>query len=255
MSVLEIKRSTIEAHWDHLTIELQGLFAATDRNFTVSREWTSDGGGAGLMGSSAEYTNRHRGGRTPILPLFPENLDRLPYWISWLEEWNVVRSDIFRFRSTNLTFFWGPIGEGTKVQLFRAEWPGLADWGNGEIGWQAPGAGHPHWQFEAAQSIADTGIRRERVRRLMAILGNDGEPEEFGDHFIDSLSEYAEPDAPDMRWARMHFACQANWAQSRWNGDINVTEHHAHSPASVQEIRHWLYSVLQYIRHEIRKAE
>jgi len=189
------------------------------------------------------------------LPLFPGDLDKLPYWISWLEEWDVVRGDVYRFRSTNLTFFKGPIGAGAKIQLFRAEWPGLADWGNGEIGWQAPGAGHPHWQFDAAQFIADKSIRRERVRRLITALKNGGEPEEFGEQFIDSLSEFAEPDAVDARWARLHFACQANWAKSRWTGDINATEHHAHSPASVVEIRRWIYSVLEYIRHEIQRAE
>ena len=96
---------------------------------------------------------------------------------------------------------------------------------------------------------------KRRQREHPHIPKNDGEPEEFGDQFIDSLGEFAEPDAVDARWTRLHFACQANWAKSRWTGDINATEHHTHSPASVAEIRHWLYSVLEYIRHEIQRAE
>lgn len=255
MHALEVRRSTIEAHWDRLSVEFQELFAGSGRDFTISREWTSDGGGAGLTGSVAEFASRNRGGRTPILPLFPENLDRLPYWISWLEEWDIVRGNKFRFRSTNLTFFCGAAGDGSKMQLFRAEWPGVADWGNGEIGWQAPGAGHPHWQFDAAESISDINIRRQRVHRLMAVLGSEDSPEEFGEQFVDDLSEYAEPHISDMRWARLHFACQANWPQSGWNGDINATEIHAHAPASADEIRRWICSVVIYVRHELRKID
>jgi len=54
MGALEHRQSTIEAHWDRLTVDLQNLFAATNIDLVVSREWTSDGGGAGLVGSTAE---------------------------------------------------------------------------------------------------------------------------------------------------------------------------------------------------------
>ena len=203
---LKLQKGGIEAHWAHLEHELRAELGLRADEFSIISEWTLQRFSAGLMSPFVEMVDRERGGRVRVVPLFPEEPQK-PYWVSWMEEWEVLGTGQrrCRFKASNLTFFLGEPGLLTKAQLFRAEWAGIADWdGRGTLGWQAPGAGHPHWQFDALRYYFGEHLRRERVRNLARLMRSD-EVTEFGDDaFTDEVAEFIEP-RPEMAWTHTHF--------------------------------------------------
>jgi hypothetical protein len=95
-----------------------------------------------------------------------------------------------------------------KPQIFRSEWPGIRDWSGTGPGFQSPGAGHPHWQFDV-----QTALRAQQNEA--AITSTTNFDEETIEDF--ELEAAREPDVLELVRAatieRMHFASAAPW----WN--------------------------------------
>lgn len=246
---LEATEGAIKTHWQLLNEDLLDMAREGGPQGGVRGEFIADIATATLVGPLGEVTTRERG-RSFVLPLGPISSRGVPYWTSYLEEWVLIERSRYRFRAANLTFFLGRQGEARKAQLFRAEWPGYADWGGGEVTWQAAGAGHPHWQFDALQAYVSEETRQADVTRMLNVLGVGG-LEEFGSEDATVISSLAFEDHDDIGWTQMHFASLAQWAVDPWRGDIASVASHSHAPADVAEIRRWVTSVMYYARHEL----
>lgn len=150
--------------------------------------------------------------------------------------------------------FFGKEGDREKVQLFRAEWPGLRPQAGGSVEFEAPGAGHPHWQFDAYQHhVRETQAAQQRLNDLGRLLSEElPEAEDFADTVIENLSfeEEAERIAHMQRLTRMHFASSTRWAEHPWDGDETNAESHAEAPTNLGEILNWITSTLLYVKYE-----
>lgn len=233
-----------------MNADLAELTRAGGPQATIIGQFLADKAHGILRGPLAEEARRERG-HSVVLPLGVESTRGSPYWVAYLEEWDLVERTKYRFRSANLTFYQGAEGQYQKTQLFRAEWPGFTDWGDGQPGWQAIGAGHPHWQFDALNAYLSREAREADVARMLDVLHQTGGIEEFGAEDVPVLRELTFEQDEDLAWTRMHFASQAYWSTNPWQGDRARLEGHAHAPATLTQIRDWLTSVICYARHEL----
>lgn len=198
---------------------------------------------AALSGAECERIERNRGmGSVAVAPM-QKIRDDLWSWLSYREEWERAERDKLRFRSASLTIYFGLKADRFKPQMFRLEWSGWADWKAGTLGFQASNAGHPHWQFDALESLSDNE-RVERANILRDLLRENTE---------DNVQEFA-PQMPssDVRdlvsmqsISRIHFPSAAAWWQKPPHG------FHAHSPENSVDIRNWLEKSLDYISTEL----
>src|SRR5580700_10068968 len=190
---LERKLSTIEAHWSHLQESFRKLPIPDAAELTIKPTWTSEIGLAVVTGPSAETVNRERGGRVSVNPLLL-TVDTT-YWFSWRERWDYVAGSKspWRFRESGITIFEGRVSAPEKIQLFRIEWPGFSSWQPGTIGWQAPGAGHPHWQFDALRELEERFKRQRTVDAIEQQLSLDQEAEEFNEATLVAVAEQPHP--------------------------------------------------------------
>ena len=173
LTPLERKQSTIEAHWSHLQESFRKLPVPDAVQLIIKPSWTSETGLAFVTGPSAETVRRERGGRVSVNPLLLTA--ESAYWFSWRERWDRVAGakSPWRFRESGITIFEGQVST-LKTQLFRIEWPGFALWKEGTLGWQAPGAGHPHWQFDALLELEERFERqraRDAIERQLSTTG------------------------------------------------------------------------------------
>ena len=243
-------KGKIEAHWQQLNIELAKLSA-----YELRAGFTSEGAVATISASETRRVNRHRGGEVEIAPLCESRSKNARFWVSYLEEWRDKGSNRYWFQSSNLTFFQSFDDDAKLVQLFRAEWPGYAEWQKGQVGWQAPGAGHPHWQFDALESYVSREARENETARLVELLTKSHEDlEEFGADDIPVAHDLIFGGELDTSWAKMHFASQALWSKSPWDGDTESVSSHSHAPSRIKEVRAWLTSVIVYVRSELSRG-
>jgi hypothetical protein len=219
LTPLDLTQTSIEAHWGHLQEALRGLPLPEARYVSVEPSWTIDLGTAVLVGPRSEITVRERGGRIRVHPLVISE-DGASHWINWFERWDRVAGSRrpWRFRSSGITAFQGGVGVPDKMQLFRVEWPGFTSWQAGTVGWQAPGAGHPHWQFDALSDIEARFARVAAAAELATSLAGESELEEFGEEPLRGMVF----SLPSRAWTRMHFASQARWSEIGWNGDLTA---------------------------------
>jgi hypothetical protein len=245
---LEVTEGGLRTHWQFLNEELLELARVGGPQGEVQAVFIAESANALLVGPAAEFAARDRG-RALALPLGCQSPRGVPYWVAYREEWVVIPRGKYRFNAANLTFFHGPIGEA-KLQLFRAEWPGLAEWSEGKIGWQAEGAGHPHWQFDALQAYVSADARQRDVGRLLEVLSTGG-IEEFGADDLPAVRELAFGDEEEVAWTRMHFASLARWSSLPWRGDAADIASHANAPDDPRDIRNWVTSVIYYAKHEL----
>lgn len=253
-ATLDASEGAIRTHWNVFTTELRKLRLVGLPRTEVTGNFVSDLAVAAMSGPTVELTERHMGGRVEALPI---SFDGRPseFWVSYREQWALVTARRFRYRSADLTFFQGRPG-GQKHQLFRAEWPGFADWGGGAPGWQAPGAGHPHWQFDALRTYVSADVRRAEVESLLSVLRKPSDQlEEFGEEELDAVSQLSLEAMPDIAWTGMHFANQARWSKQAWHGDQEDVSAHTSAPGTPKEIRDWAVSVLAYAHHELRRSD
>jgi len=249
LTPLERTLQSVEAHWSHLQGALRALPLPQAAHITINPNWTTDLVVAALTGPSAEFVNRERGGRVSAYPLLLT--DNSGYWFSWRERWDYVAGSRrpWRFRESGVTVFEGKIGSPEKVQLFRVEWPGITSWRPGTLGWQAPGAGHPHWQFDALAELEERFRRERTLAELEELLSSSAETQDFGQQ---ALREAAS--RPFVQtWTRMHFPSQAQWGEFGWDGDIEQVGVHAHAPTNEKQIRQWLTAAILYLRNELAR--
>ena len=197
----------------------------------------------GLYGSGCELIPRNRGRRVPVAPLLHLGQGLwvwLGYHEEWDEEWPRHRIHRYSFRSVALSIHFGLRSNAFKPQMFRAEWAGWARWGGSGYSFQATNAGHPHWQFDALDSLPDANLL-QRAKQLLGRLKAD--PEHEVREFSPQLSY---PDVRDFvtaqKISRIHFASAAAWWKSPPHGD------HVHGPTNLSDIQNWVQHSLNYIK-------
>ncbi|MCH9019034.1 MAG: hypothetical protein IIA73_01520 [Proteobacteria bacterium] len=226
------------------------LAAAVDIsvNVRVDVDWALPTIVGGLNGAGCEFIPRNRGLRVPVALLL-QLQQGLWAWLGYREEWDEERRirDIrrFSFRSVGLTIHFGLKNDVFKPQMFRAEWAGWAKWSGVEYSFQAADAGHPHWQFDALDSLPDADLA-ERAATLRSRLKAEAEPEvhEFSPQLPNT-------DVRDMvsaqKLSRIHFASAAAWWKSAPHDE------HAHSPADLADVENWVRRSLDYVSLELKR--
>ncbi len=145
-----------KAELDHRWVTLGGLFSASlDRPkcaIVIEAEYLTAGVWTGLRGDGVERITRNRGVASVVqFAALPEGLTA---WLGYQEVWDQASArGPFYFRQAGLTVHVGEVGDPVKPQLLRLEWPGLRDWDSSGVGFQSPGAGHPHWQIDLFASL------------------------------------------------------------------------------------------------------
>ena len=203
---------------------------------------------SGLSGSGCEFISRNRGGSTPVAP-FLHLRDGLWVWLGYHEEWDEQRRvgnvRRYSFRSVGLSVHFGIKNNIFKPQMFRAEWAGWANWEGSNYGFQAPDAGHPHWQFDALDSLPDETLS-QRASQILSRLKNHGQPE-----VRDFIPHLTEVDVRDMvtvqKLSRVHFASAAAW----WKSSPQNT--HVHGPNDIKDVQNWVRHSLDYIKLELNR--
>lgn len=213
------------------------------RQLQVEPDYQQLGVWAGLRGAACERITRNRGGYANVAPLyeFPSNLVA---WLGWQETWEIPAGQRnFRFKNSGLSVYLGKRNEAVKPQLLRLEWPGYASWATGQPAtFQSPGAGHPHWQIDVVQSLADTP---EAPRFEPAA-------EELVENFE---AAFREPKVDELvrRFSveRMHLASAAPWWLPETAGDIGL---HMNAPPDLQSLNRWLIQSIAYLRQELSRC-
>jgi hypothetical protein len=225
----------------HFTRIAHVLDAAVDLDVVVNLEvdWDVLPVVGGISGKGCEFIFRNRGLRVPIAP-FLHLRQGLWAWLGYREEWDSERPNRqlrrFSFRSSSLTVHFGWKNDLFKPQMFRAEWAGWAKWGGIDYCFQAANAAHPHWQFDALESLPDADAV-ERTAILRELLGTETTVREFN-------PQLAQEDVRDLvtaqKLSRIHFASAAAWWKAAPHND------HAHGPTSEADVESWVRSSLDY---------
>lgn len=242
---LRARQSQLEAHF----VRVQEILSAAvdiDSKIQVQVDWDVSPAVAALAGDGCERILRNRGRRVQVAPL--TLLDQgLWAWLGYREEWDHDRPvggrRQFSFRSAGMTIHFGWKLDEFKPQILRAEWAGWAKWNGADHSFQAEDAGHPHWQFDALDSLPN-GEAAERAAMLREIIeGNiDGAVRDF-------TPQLPENDVREIiaaqKLSRMHFASAAAW----WKASPN--DQHAHCPGRVHDLQTWLQRSLRYLVQEL----
>ena len=225
-----------------------GSAVHTSAQLEVGADFGYPGVIGGLYGSGCELIPRNRGRSVHVAPL-THLVQDLWVWLGYREEWDEERPNRrirrYSFRSVGLSIHFGLRNSVFKPQMFRAEWAGWARWDGSEYRFQAANAGHPHWQFDALDSIRDDDLSL-RAKQLLRRLKADSEPEirEFS-------PQLSCGDVRDLVTAqnvsRIHFTSAAAWWKSPPYGE------HVHAPAKVADIENWVRHSVEYIKHELER--
>jgi hypothetical protein len=145
-----------------------------------------------------------------------------------------------------LTIHFGFAGDPVKPQVFRSEWSGIRDWTGAGLGFQSPGAGHPHWQFDVMAALR-TGA--DELRKL--------DFGDFGDEMIEDFeAEALEPNVllllQSATIERMHFASAAPWWLRQTAEDPPL---HMNAPADEASLSRWLVACIAYLKQELARCE
>ena len=202
----------------------------------------------GLYGSGCEFIPRNRGRRVPVAPLVCLG-HGLWVWLGYHEEWAGEGLDRgilkYSFRSIGLSIHFGFKNNVLKPQIFRAEWAGWARWGRREYSFQAGGAAHPHWHFDALESIVEEKSS-QRATDLISRLKANGES--AISEFSPKLSDL---DVRDLigaqKVSRIHFASAAAWWKSQPDGE------YVRGPETLGDIENWVRHSLDYIKRELER--
>lgn len=207
----------------------------------------------GLVGVGCESALRNRGPDVLVAPML--HLEGgLWAWFSYREEWDgeppAGRVKRFSFRAASLTVHFGYRNMRHKPQMFRAEWAGWARWNGSEFGFQAGDAAHPHWQFDAIESLKRDEAT-ERAAVFLSVLRSEEQetaaPRDF------SPPALTRGDVDDVIGAqelsRLHFASAAAWWKSAPN------DRHVHAPSAPKDIQVWLKETLIYVLRELGRLK
>ena len=206
----------------------------------------------GFVGEGCEVTSRNRGPDVPVAPLLLlEN--GLWAWLGYREEWEgekpagPVRR--YSFRSAGLTVHFGYRNNRHKPQMFRAEWAGWARWNGSDYGYQAGNAAHPHWQFDALESLKRDDAD-DRAMIFLSVLKSEAKnikPHDFSPQSMghDAIGELV----GEQELSRIHFASAAAWWKTA------PDDAHAHAPTSPADIEAWVQETVQYTLRELSRLQ
>lgn len=238
---LEVTPRDLDQHF----VETSGIIlGATDRRRQVrlDAEMAGDAIIAGLVGADCEAIERSIGGRANVIAFLPLQ-GQLIAWLSYRESWQILggRGKSREFRSASLSVYFGLENEAYKPQIFRSEWTGWAKWNAQAAASFQSDAGHPHWQFDALDSLGED----ESALRLQALeMLRDQDNEEFVRDF-DPRPETVRSLVLAQGLSRVHFPSAAAW----WRPAPHNA--HAFAPGSTTELRLWLSQSLRYLKVEL----
>jgi hypothetical protein len=103
-STLDKTFGNLRPHWATLAAELKDALLSA-RNVRIDDATAAGGALAQLRADNGRETRREHG-RASVVPLLRGSDDAIRYWLSYAEEWEEVGGTRpYRFRSSNLTFF------------------------------------------------------------------------------------------------------------------------------------------------------
>ena len=248
---LKLSEASLTAHFASIGATL-GTNVDPNAPTSIAADWSVDPLVAGLVGAGCEYIARNRGPKVPVAPVLLID-SGLWAWVGYREEWgsepSAGRNRRFSFRSAGLTIHFGYRNIQHKPQMFRAEWAGCANWDGTDDVYQAGNAAHPHWQFDALESLkSDDGANR--AADFLSVLKNEEQETEPRDFIPQSVGSEEVNDlisAQDL--SRIHFASAAAW----WKPAPN--DAHAHSPTTPIEIQVWVAKTLEYVVQELARLQ
>jgi hypothetical protein len=212
---------------------------------SVKPEYVDDFVVAGFFGHACEFVERHRGKKSAVVPLH-DMRDSLKAWLGYHEVWGSKPRKKYSFDHISLTVFLGRDGEVFKAQVFRCEWPGIRPWTPQGISFQSPGAGQPHWQFDALKTLRD--VAEDERTKSLANLEEKVAPTEFSPAGLAAdLLEKVRQTAIE----RIHFASAAPWwlKQSK-----DALPSHMNAPEHPDELLRWVLACVSYIRQELKRC-
>lgn len=219
-----------------------------DVHARVVADWNGDLVAIGLVGKGCEITVRRRGPDVYVAPVLLLD-EGIWVWLGLYQEWARERSfggtKRFSYRSTSLRVHLGFRNLSHKPQIFRAEWSGWAKWNGQNYGQQGGNAAHPHWHFDAVESLrrADT---KQSVGTYLAVLREEMgtvEPRSFSPNVVKSPEIDEIVGSKDF--SRIHFASAAAWCR-RTSADS-----HVHYPSDRSDIETWVRRTIDYILEEL----
>jgi hypothetical protein len=242
---LTISSAALQRRWILLSEQLRAEMQFAPEELSILPDYVANGVTAGFIGRVCDHVERNRGGASRVAPFARVGRGALRSWLGFQEMWEEKANNIFIFHHVSLTVHVGYEGYSPKPQIFRSEWPGFRNWSSTEIGFQSPGAGHPHWQFDAIQTINDADkIQKERS---LAKLREEVVIEDFSfDHEGDAINAVKR-----IALERIHFASAAPWWLS---GADQSYGPHMNAPRDPNDITRWIVQCVAYIRQELARC-
>lgn len=243
---LTISAAALQRRWISLSDQLRTEMQFSLGDLSIVPEYVANRVTAGFFGRVCEYAERNLGRPSPVAPLTQIGRGSLRSWLGFHEMWEQKSGNTFIFHHVSLTVHLGYEGYLSKPQIFRSEWPGVRSWSSAEIGFQSPGAGHPHWQFDAIRTISDAD--RAQKERSLAKLREESAVEEFnsGEVADDAISIVKR-----MALERIHFASAAPWWLPNANRPYGV---HMNAPPDPGALTRWTVQCVAYLRQELARC-
>lgn len=248
---LRVSETSLAAHFASVEAALDANVDPTARA-KLDADWSVIPLVAGLVGVGCEITSRNRGPDVPVAPMLL--LDSgLWAWVGYREEWGseppAGRTRRFSFRSAGLTVHFGYRNVRHKPQMFRAEWAGWARWNGADYGYQAGDAAHPHWQFDALESLKRDDAA-DRAATFLSVLRREEEEIEPRDFSPQTMSREEVGELIGVQeLSRIHFASAAAWWKTA------PEDAHAHAPSSFSDIQSWVRETLVYVIRELTRLQ
>lgn len=257
--ILYASKSQIDRHWGLLQADISRILPNAGGEYWLEGSLISGISGTLLCSNySNEKALRERGAEITVVPLLHFARSQAPrYWVNFHQSWSepvTRRRETFLYHTTGITVFYGDQGDEDKMQLFRAEWPGLRQMRDGSVEFEAPGAGHPHWQFDAYQHHLRERRAEQQRRNELEVFLKEAQPEaeDFAELVITgpSIDKESELTTYMQKLTRVHFASSTRWADNPWKGDLSDVQAHTHAPSSLDQILNWSTSTISYIQQE-----
>lgn len=239
---LEKSEALLGRHFNQMGIVLQKFVNADAEGkiakVKLSANWLGSTAVAKLVGNECEPAMRNCGVDAQVAPV--KDLGKgLWAWLGYREEWSAKGTAKYVFFSSSITVHFGCKSDKNKPQIFRAEW----------VGCQSGDVGHPHWQFDAVESLSGND-QSERAKKLLKKIRQNQNDEPGVRDFVPSLS----PDdvsalVSQRKLSRIHFPSAAAWWKSSPHDD------HVHSPRKCGDLQRWLRRCLLYLDSELDRLK
>jgi hypothetical protein len=239
---LRATKTQLDRRWTELSNLLSAILNRSGQTLLVDAEYQAEGVWTGLQGVGVERIERNRGGVATVVS-FATLPAGLAAWLGYQEVWDRESGRApFSFRQAGLTVHVGEVSDPVKPQLLRLEWPGLRNWDRSGVGFQSPGAGHPHWQVDLFES-----------------LDTSRQPSDFEPEPVEAIEDFgAVAIAPSLgdriaslTFERMHLASAAPWWSER---PAEFKLHHLNAPSNAAALSRWLSEAISYVRQELSRC-